>query len=449
MTDLLKRGVIHDRWLAYQAAAIAAFVLLTLSSVRPIEIGAAVAATGLLVASRLAGSWSDPETRTLALALSSAGLLLLVGLLAGPWRPYILVTSLFMLPLAMAAGILAWRGKVEERGLRLMVTGILVSIVVLIGVLWIPAVRPPATDMLYLHESAAEVMLDGRNPYSDAYAVSTNPFAAEGADYIGYAYPPLTMIAYAGSHILFGDSRWASVIAMVLVVVLITRPWEAMTRRQAGALIALGLAIVVQPWLGTILWFGWTDPITLPLLLGAGLLWRRHPALSAVLLGLAFGTKQYFVLALPLLLAWSDAYRWKRTVIASGVAVLTLLPAVLLDPVAFWNATIALSFTAPGRLDSSSLAGVGLDLPFWVVIALSVGVAVWMGRAGGSSGRFQLALAATLSVAFLFGFQAFMNYWYAVGALAVFSVVTMLSEELPPAPDTPTASPPSVELRPR
>jgi hypothetical protein len=48
MTDLLKRGVIRDRWLAYQAAAIAASVLLTLTSVRPIEIGAAVAATGLL-----------------------------------------------------------------------------------------------------------------------------------------------------------------------------------------------------------------------------------------------------------------------------------------------------------------------------------------------------------------------------------------------------------------
>jgi hypothetical protein len=220
-----------------------------------------------------------------------------------------------------------------------------------------------------------------------------------------------------------------------------------MTRRQAGALVALGLVFVVQPWLGTVIWFGWTDPLTLPLLLGAGLLWRRHPALSAMLLGLAFGTKQYFVLALPLLLAWSDVYRWKRTVIASGIAALTMLPAVLLDPVAFWNATIALALTAPGRLDSSSLAGVGLDLPFWVVIVASVGVAVWMGRAGGGSSRFQLALAATLSVAFLIGFQAFMNYWYAVGALAVFSVVTMLSSELPPAPDTPTGSPPSVELR--
>ncbi len=56
MTDLLNGSVIRDRWLAYQAAAIVAFVLLTLTSVRPIEIGAAVAATGLLVASRLAVS---------------------------------------------------------------------------------------------------------------------------------------------------------------------------------------------------------------------------------------------------------------------------------------------------------------------------------------------------------------------------------------------------------
>lgn len=443
MTDLLNGSVSRDRWLAYQAAAIVAFVLLTLTSVRPIEIGAAVAATGLLVASRLAGSWSDPETRTLAFALSSAGLLLVVGVVAGPWRPYILVTSVFILPLALAAGVLAWRGKVEDRGLRLLVTGILVSIVVVIGVLWIPAVKPPATDMLYLHESAAEVMLDGRNPYSDAYAVSTNPFAPAGAEYIGYAYPPLTMIAYAGSHILFGDSRWASVIAMVVVIVLITRPWEAMTRRQAGALIALGLAVVVQPWLGTVIYFGWTDPITLPLLLAGALLWRRHPVLAAVLFGLAFGTKQYLVLALPVMLAYNDDYRWKRTLIAGGVAALTLVPFALLDPVAFYNATIAVSVAAPIRLDSSGLAGLGLDLPLWLVAGLSLGIAAWMGHRGGGAARFLLALSATLAVVFLIGFQAFMNYWFFVAAVGLFAVVVSVKS---PGGDE---SDPSLEMSPR
>jgi hypothetical protein len=161
--------------------------------------------------------------------------------------------------------------------------------------------------------------------------------------------------------------------------------------------------------------------------------------LSAVLLGLAFGTKQYFVLALPLMLAWSDTFRWKRTFIAGGLAALTLLPAVALDPVAFWDATIANSVAASIRFDSSSLAGLGLDLPFWVVVGVSVGVAVWMGRSGGGSSRFLLALAATLSVAFVIGFQAFMNYWYLVGAVAVFGVVTTLSTEQSD-PQTPEAS---------
>ncbi len=431
MTDLLSNtGTIRDRWFAYEAAAVVGFVLLVITSITPIEVGAPIAATVVLVASRLLGSWSDPERRALEFGLAAAAVMLAVGLLAGPWRPYISVTTLFILPLGLASAYLAWRGKLEERGVRLVATGLLASIVVLIGVLWIPSVVPPWTDMIYLHESAAEVILDGRNPYTDAYSVSTNPFAPEGAEYVGYAYPPLTMIAYAGSHILFGDSRWAGVIAMVAVVVLIMRPWETMTRRQGAALIALGLAIVLQPWLGTIIHFGWTDPVSLPLLLAAGLLWRRHPMLSAVLFGLAFGTKQYFVLALPLLLAWNDTYRWKRTLIAGGVAALTLLPAVLINPVAFWDATIAGTLNAPIRLDSSGLAGLGLQLPFWLVVALAIGVAVWMGRTGGSSSRFLLAIAATLSIAFVTGFQAFMNYWYLVGAVAIFSVVAVVSTEL-------------------
>lgn len=426
MTDLLKKSTIRDRWFAFQAAAVVAFVLLVVSSITPIEVGAPLAATVVLVASRLLRTWSDPEQRALEFGLAAAALMLLVGLLAFPWRPYIAVTTLFIVPLALGGAYLAWRGDLESRRVRLMATGILASIVVLIGVLWIPSVAPPWTDTIFLHESAAEVMLDGRNPYTDAYSVSTNPFAAEGAEYVGYAYPPLTMIAYAGSDILFGDSRWAGVIAMVAVVALITRPWEVMTRRQGAALVALGLAIVVQPWLGTVIHFGWTDPVTLPLLLAGALLWRKNPVLAAVLLGLAFGTKQYLVLALPVMLAFADDFRWKRTLIAGGVAALTLLPAVLIDPVAFWDATIANSLAAPVRFDSSGLAGIGLNLPFWLVAALAVGVAVWMGRSGGGSSRFVLALAATLSAAFLTGFQAFLNYWLFVAALALFAVVTTI-----------------------
>jgi hypothetical protein len=47
-----------------------------------------------------------------------------------------------------------------------------------------------------------------------------------------------------------------------------------------------------------------------------------------------------------------------------------------------------------------------------------------MGRGTGPSSRFLLALSGTLSVAFPFGFQAFINYWFLVGSLALLAAVT-------------------------
>lgn len=425
MTDLLRERGVHR--IGYETVVIAAFVMFAIVNVKPIEVGAAVAGTLMLVSTHLLPPLALGRRGVRSLGIVAAGALLGVGLLAGPWRPYIFVTTLFILPLAVGVGYLAVRGKIDDRAPRLVATVLLVMIVAVIGVLWLPGATPPAVDMLNLHESAAEVMLDGRNPYTDAYSVDTNPFAPEGAEYNGYTYPPMTLISYAGSHILFGDSRWASVFAIAALVVLITRPWRQVGRDQAGALIALALLVVVQPWLGTIFWFGWTDPIALPLMLAGSLLWRRHPMLSAVLFGLAFGTRQYLILAIPVLLAFNDSYRWKRTLTAGGVAALTLLPGVVLDPIAFWEATVQKGFTAPIRLDTSGLAGIGLALPFWMVVAVSLGVAIWMARRGGDASRFLLALGGTCAVGFLIGFQAFMDYWFFVGTVGVFAVVTGIS----------------------
>jgi len=427
VTDLVKVRIGDREGLGFQALAFGAFVLFVLTNVKPIGIAVAIAGALVLIASRALRGWTDPEARAQAFALGATALMLVVGIVAGPWRPYILVTTLFVIPLALAVAYFVKRRDLGDRGVRLVATAILVMIVLLIGVLWIVPVARPAADVLYLHESAAEVMLDGRNPYTDAYAVDTNPFAPDGAEYTGYVYPPIPLLAYAGADILFGDSRWASVIAMVIVSILIVRPWRTMTRSQAGALIAVGLAIVVHPWLGTVIWFGSTEPIALPLLIGAALLWRRHPVWSAVLLGLALGTKQYYVLALPLLLVWGDTYRWKRLLIAGGVAALAVLPAFLLDPAAAWDSMVVRLLDIAPRPDGIGITGLGLVSPFWVVLLVCTVVAVWMGLRGGSSARFVIALAATLSAAFLLGAQAFGNYWFLVAMLSLIAVAVDVS----------------------
>jgi hypothetical protein len=47
-----------------------------------------------------------------------------------------------------------------------------------------------------------------------------------------------------------------------------------------------------------------------------------------------------------------------------------------------------------------------------------------MGWSGGAASRFLLGLAAALATAFVLGSQAFLNYWFFVGAVAIVAVAT-------------------------
>ncbi len=151
MTDLLNRSTLREQWFTHQAAAVVAFLVLNLTIVVPIEVGAAVAGTVVLVASRLLGSWKEPGHRATTFALGAAGLLLTYGLLLGAEVPYIAVTMLFALPLLLATIFLIWRFNPERRGIRWAAVGTLSATLVLIGAMWIPTVNPPFTDMFYLH----------------------------------------------------------------------------------------------------------------------------------------------------------------------------------------------------------------------------------------------------------------------------------------------------------
>ena len=59
MVDMLHRE--RETWFGYQGMGILVFALFALTVFKPVEIGVAVAATGILIASRAAGSWG-PST---------------------------------------------------------------------------------------------------------------------------------------------------------------------------------------------------------------------------------------------------------------------------------------------------------------------------------------------------------------------------------------------------
>ncbi len=428
MLDILRDRIGEESKLGFELAALAVFALLTLTIIDPLSIEMTVAATIVLVASPLVGAWGWPGAATPRnAALGLVAFLVVLGIAVSPGANTVASTTLLIAPLVRVCGFVSLGSRFERPVVRWFGAWLLVAIVATIAVIWIEVVQPPDIDVLGLHISAAETLADGANPYVEARSLDTSPLAPRGAEVIGYPYPPLTMLFFVAAQWVFGDPRWAGAIAIAIAVLLMARPWRRLPGEQSAALLAVGLAVLLQPALGNILRLGWTEPVALPLLVGVGLLWRRHPAQAAVLLGLTFGLKQYWIVALPLLLLWNDDFRWKRAWIAAGVAALSLLPAFLADPAAAWNSMVVALMELPLREDSIGLAGLGVETSLAVLLILTAGVAVWMGWRGGSIARFQLAVAATLATAFLFGSQAFVNYWFLIAVMAMIAVAESVS----------------------
>ena len=146
--------------------------------------------------------------------------------------------------------------------------------------------------------------------------------------------------------------------------------------------------------------------------------WRKRPILAALLLGVAIASKQYFILLAPLLLLWNDDDRWRRVGVVAGVVVVTALPFALMDPQALWDAAVSVQFGRDLRPDSVNVIALGFHPPQWLPAVAATGLGLALGRRGGDGVEFAIGAAAVLSVAFLFGFQAFPNYWVLVVALA-------------------------------
>lgn len=418
-----RRGASTREAVTTEAVALACLGLLALASFDRVAIAAVTLGTVALVSTPPLERSGDPKVlrrgvAALALAMVALRFVATIGDAAGSF------TLLISVPAAIGVGMIAWRTGDLTARLRWLSALTLMATVMAIGYTWIVGVERPQIDVLELHVAASEILERGGNPYAEARVSDTHPDAAPGDVIDGYPYPPSTMMAYATADWLFGDPRWASVVAVAAAVVLLAQPWARVSSDRAAAMLGVALLIVLMPDLGPIFRNGWTEPIAVPFVVAAGLLWQRRPLLAAALLGLAFGTKQYWIIAAPVVVLWADR-RWQRASISGMVAAASMLPAFVLAPGATWRSLVTDVLALAPRTDSIGLAGIGWSVPLVLLLPACTGVAFWMTRRQ-SPCHFVLALAATLAVAFLLGSQAFINYWFLIAAMAAAAVVVSL-----------------------
>jgi hypothetical protein len=297
----------------------------------------------------------------------------------------------------------------------------------------------PFIDLYVWHNIAWEALLKGQNPFAltmPNFYGHTTWFGAGLADarqvYVGYQYPPLSLLLAGLGLSTAGDYRYANLCAIIFTAALIAQSRGGRLPAAAAAVFLLtprGLFVLAQ---------GWTESLcacAFALVIYSAC---RAPRLLPWAFGVMLAVKQYFVLCAPLALLLlprplrlKDAlgFAWKAALIPLG----TTLPFLLWNPKAFIDSVVLFQVRQPFRPDALSFlawtAKAGVPTwSQWLGGALVLGAyVVSLVRAPRSPFGFALASAVVFLCFFAFAKQAFCNYYFLVSAILCCAAASSLA----------------------
>jgi hypothetical protein len=303
---------------------------------------------------------------------------------------------------------------------------LLLAAFVVTGVWAVRRAPAPAIDVIEFQHEGYRALLAGSSPYSttipNLYEGREHMFygpnlVVDGRVQVGYPYPAVNLLLAWPAH-LAGDYRYALVVAIALAAGLI-----AYTHAGRGARLGAAL-LLTSPRAYYVCWFGWTEPFLAAALAGVIFCAVRAQGALPYLLGLFLATKQYAVLALPIVVwlyrpsedAWAQARR--AITIAVIVAAGLILPFALFDPRGFIDSVVLFQLQQPFRGDALSVlmtipGGRDLGSTLCVIGMLAaLGACVWRSPRGAAG--FAGSLAFITVIFFGFAKQAFWNYYFFV-----------------------------------
>jgi hypothetical protein len=275
------------------------------------------------------------------------------------------------------------------------------------GLLYITGQPGYGTDALAFNQRAAELLLDGVNPYAVSLADSLDRFLVpeqyhtwllDGGAVERLSYPALSFLVYVPGLLLGGGMQLAFAVNVAAWIATVALLFVLLPARLRWAALVLGtLTSFVDFALG-----GVTDMVFLPFLVLAVWRWDRFgdPAerswarwAGPVALGLAMCVKQTPWFALPLLLVGvafeahrRDPVGWWQTPARYGATVAAVFAAVNL-PFVVWAPADALGGMLTPFLEPTVPAGQGI-----IALALFQGL-------GGQLALFKLAGLAAVPLA--------------------------------------------------
>ncbi len=277
-------------------------------------------------------------------------------------------------------------------------------------------------------------------PSSAAEAAGVEPgdliskITRETGTFTHFGYPPSVVYCNCLSWLLFGDVRGIWIVFDVLAALLMYALARRCNPGEKGARLCqlLPLTFLFLPRSLFVIEQSWTEPLVIVSMAGFALAVQsgRRPALTGGLLGLWLSSKQYVVLAIPMLL---KLRRWRPATwicaVAAGLAL--VLPFAIWDFHAMMENVLYFFLKSDARGDALSLYG--------FVVALGVSpsarwigpivACLWIGGVAWFTWRMPRNLPGMLFAAagmwmffFLLGKQAFTNYCYMVAFTLLLAV---------------------------
>jgi hypothetical protein len=163
----------------------------------------------------------------------------------------------------------------------------------------------------------------------------------------------------------------------------------------------------------------WTEPVAWMFLCATLYAAVKRPRWLALALGLFLASKQFDLLALPLIGMLLRPFSWKaywRLLGASlAVAVATLLPFAFPHPGALWHDLVLFHIAQPLRPETLSF-GVVFRPYMKIGLLLLLAFLAWIARRGaGRPALFSAAFGMALLLFVSAGKQAWMNYYFLIG----------------------------------
>jgi hypothetical protein len=136
-------------------------------------------------------------------------------------------------------------------------------------------------------------------------------------------------------------------------------------RRPALTLTLVPLLVAVNPLTTKALRYGHPEELLAAALCVAAILaaGRRRPLLAGILLGAAFATKQWALLAVLPVIAAAGEQRWRVAISAAATAGLLILPMLIGDPHRFVHTTHSAGVVGGAAMPTNIWFGFGTDVP--------------------------------------------------------------------------------------